>query len=93
MQLYFCPKKETTIKHDKVRTVWYNHKYGLFECLDKKCKCRFTEEEMCRFNMDIPNKNPKILCQKCGNSDNVVLAGYGGENPRYKCKKHGNIFT
>lgn len=78
--------------HDKVRTVWFDHKSGLFECLDKKCKGRFTEIEMGRFNTGLPSKYPKIRCPICG-SENIVIIGYGGEHPRFKCKESGHIFT
>ena len=91
MQLFFCPKRDLIAGHDKVRTVWHNHKYGLFECLDKKCRGRFTEKEMRRFNRNLPSKYTKIHCPQCG-SDNIVLAGYGRERPRFKCEQ-GHIFT
>lgn len=92
MQLFFCPRKDVVVGHDKVKTVWFNHKSGLFECLDKQCKGRFIKTEMGKFNKGLPSKYPKIHCPICGSED-IAYIGYGGVHPRFKCKESGHIFT
>ena len=92
MQLYFCPKGDAVVGHDKVRTMWFNYKSSLFECLDKRCKGRFTEREVSEFNKGLSNKLPTIHCPICG-SESIEFAGYGEARPRFKCKESGHIFT
>ena len=92
MDLFFCPRRDSVAGHDKVKTVWFNHRAGLFECLDKRCQGRFTKTEITVCNRRLPGINPRIHCPICGSS-NIVFAGYGGEHPRFKCREFGHIFT
>lgn len=92
MDLFFCPRRDCVAGHDKVKTVWFNYRAGLFECLDYRCNGKFTKTEMATCNDKLRGRYPKIQCPVCGSS-NIVYAGYGGENPRFRCEESGHIFT
>jgi hypothetical protein len=40
----------------------------------------------------VPKHSLKLHCPLCGSTD-IEKAGYGTSSPRFRCKRHGHIFT